>query len=421
MNDEQIDAIWNALPGIRIHNEAHAKGIDTQVALRRAFARALLAASASAEPVGIAGSMPGTDGFTMAAFKAEDVPVGTELYTRPIEAPDHSRPVIADTAGAKAPTELRSAINEVADFLEGSANLSIISQFAAITESIDARKAAADAEFKTGICVALQAITARDDGVLWAEIVRACGVDDLLYHAAHIEPDEWELAGFAKYARDELGRDKPALLAAPRVASPAIDAAGASDVNLPREVKLHLKRVLLNNFNDETANALFERCISAPPASSVADTAGAEPDERDQFQAWLDKQWGNNDSITAYDAWMARAALAFPAIDTAGAKPVAWARADVPDRLGSRTAYSVTTELLKSPKDGYIPLYASPAIDAAPENAQAVALSERITQLQNALETALEFIADATITEGQWHWVEEARAALNAPASKEPK
>lgn len=33
------------------------------------------------EPVGQAGTMPGTDGFTMAAFRADDVPVGTKLYT----------------------------------------------------------------------------------------------------------------------------------------------------------------------------------------------------------------------------------------------------------------------------------------------------------------------------------------------------
>ncbi|SAK88031.1 hypothetical protein AWB76_06269 [Caballeronia temeraria] len=36
-----------------------------------------------AEPVGLAGTMPGTDGFTMAAFKASDVPVGTPLYLHP--------------------------------------------------------------------------------------------------------------------------------------------------------------------------------------------------------------------------------------------------------------------------------------------------------------------------------------------------
>ena len=33
------------------------------------------------EPIGEVGTMPGTTGFTMACFKAEDVPVGTKLYT----------------------------------------------------------------------------------------------------------------------------------------------------------------------------------------------------------------------------------------------------------------------------------------------------------------------------------------------------
>lgn len=35
------------------------------------------------ETVGKAGPMPGADGFTMACFRASDVSVGTELYTRP--------------------------------------------------------------------------------------------------------------------------------------------------------------------------------------------------------------------------------------------------------------------------------------------------------------------------------------------------
>ena len=41
-----------------------------------------------AQPVGEAGTMPGTDGgFTTAVFKAADVPVGTKLYTAPPSAP----------------------------------------------------------------------------------------------------------------------------------------------------------------------------------------------------------------------------------------------------------------------------------------------------------------------------------------------
>lgn len=34
-------------------------------------------------PVGQAAYMPGTEGFTMACFKAADVPAGTNLYTLP--------------------------------------------------------------------------------------------------------------------------------------------------------------------------------------------------------------------------------------------------------------------------------------------------------------------------------------------------
>jgi hypothetical protein len=39
------------------------------------------------EAVGEAGAMPGSDGFTLAAFKAEDVPVGTKLFTIPPATP----------------------------------------------------------------------------------------------------------------------------------------------------------------------------------------------------------------------------------------------------------------------------------------------------------------------------------------------
>lgn len=35
--------------------------------------------------VGIAGMMPGTKGFTMAAFLAADVPVGTPIYRHPVK------------------------------------------------------------------------------------------------------------------------------------------------------------------------------------------------------------------------------------------------------------------------------------------------------------------------------------------------
>lgn len=44
------------------------------------------------EPVGIAGSMPGTSGFTVACFSADEVPVGTKLYALPGAQPTPSVP-----------------------------------------------------------------------------------------------------------------------------------------------------------------------------------------------------------------------------------------------------------------------------------------------------------------------------------------
>jgi hypothetical protein len=63
--------------------------------------------------------------------------------------------------------------------------------------------------FLQGVCVALQAVTGSGDGVLWREIVEAAGADELFQYAAHIEPEEWELAGFAVFAKSEMRRDKP--------------------------------------------------------------------------------------------------------------------------------------------------------------------------------------------------------------------
>jgi hypothetical protein len=68
----------------------------------------------------------------------------------------------------------------------------------AITQPVPAHDI--DVSFFAGVCVCLQAITAADDSVLWREIVLACGKKDLLFYATEIEPCEWELAGFSKYA-----------------------------------------------------------------------------------------------------------------------------------------------------------------------------------------------------------------------------
>lgn len=64
-------------------------------------------------------------------------------------------------------------------------------------------------DFSAGICVALTVITGFDQGVIWGELVRCAGVNRMIHYAANVEPNEWELAGFSKYAKSELGRNKP--------------------------------------------------------------------------------------------------------------------------------------------------------------------------------------------------------------------
>lgn len=50
------------------------------------LARRAAIPSEQGEAAGEAGTMPGTDGFTMAVFRAADVPLGTKLYTHPAPA-----------------------------------------------------------------------------------------------------------------------------------------------------------------------------------------------------------------------------------------------------------------------------------------------------------------------------------------------
>lgn len=64
-------------------------------------------------------------------------------------------------------------------------------------------------DFLQGVCVALQVVTSMDCGVTWREIVRAAGEDEILQYAAVTEPEEWDLAGFSRYAAQELKRGKP--------------------------------------------------------------------------------------------------------------------------------------------------------------------------------------------------------------------
>jgi hypothetical protein len=69
-----------------------------------------------------------------------------------------------------------------------------------------------DDGFMAGVCVALATVTLHCDSVIWKEIVQSVGIDSLLNYAANANPEDWDLAGFSKYAQAELGKDRPAPL-----------------------------------------------------------------------------------------------------------------------------------------------------------------------------------------------------------------
>lgn len=104
-------------------------------------------------------------------------------------------------------TQMRDAIGRARN---GRIPYSTVAPGAATTaQAVPPDLEALDIAFSRGVCVALQTVALMDQATLWTEIVRACDEEKLLQFAAHVEPEEWELAGFAQYAAQELGRDKP--------------------------------------------------------------------------------------------------------------------------------------------------------------------------------------------------------------------
>lgn len=82
-------------------------------------------------------------------------------------------------------------------------------------EPVSSNQAPERDDFLHGVCVALQLVKEYDE-VCWTEIVRTVGEKAILNYAAHIEPDEWTLAGFDQLARLKLGRRKPRKRLPPR-------------------------------------------------------------------------------------------------------------------------------------------------------------------------------------------------------------
>lgn len=63
-----------------------------------------------------------------------------------------------------------------------------------------------DHAFFAGICVALQHVSLYDCVTVWRDIVQSVGFDDLKHYVTKIEPEEFDLTGFKKYAKSEFGK-----------------------------------------------------------------------------------------------------------------------------------------------------------------------------------------------------------------------
>lgn len=64
---------------------------------------------------------------------------------------------------------------------------------------------ARDEGFNCGVCLALQVITGCGNvgNNEWDELLKSAGREQIEYHAKHVDPDMWELAGFAHIERQE--------------------------------------------------------------------------------------------------------------------------------------------------------------------------------------------------------------------------
>lgn len=84
--------LWKVEHSVKRESDSVCEEVDgcpTEMAVLKRFWRETMKAQHLS--VGATGSMPGTSGFTMAAFEADKVPVGTKLYTRPLSDPDGER------------------------------------------------------------------------------------------------------------------------------------------------------------------------------------------------------------------------------------------------------------------------------------------------------------------------------------------
>lgn len=127
------------------------------------YMRAYAAPAPASEAVAVVEPVS-DDGTTGEAMLLKPLPVGTLLYATPTPGDSADAPV--QRAGGVSDLQL---------------------------------KAARDWGFNAGTVAALAILAAHDSEVQWHEVLHAAGEDQVLHHAAHVEPEDWKWAGFAKY------------------------------------------------------------------------------------------------------------------------------------------------------------------------------------------------------------------------------
>jgi len=105
ISEQELSDLWHAVQIIRAALPTEAPSTVTLRdldAVNEKIDKRFLGPTEAFEPVGVAGTMPGTSGFTMAAFDAAKVPVGTALYASPQDRAAITIPVDVHRAGLAA-------------------------------------------------------------------------------------------------------------------------------------------------------------------------------------------------------------------------------------------------------------------------------------------------------------------------------
>ena len=102
----------------------------------------------------------------------------------------------------------RAPLIDDTDFLNSIAKTAV-KKFAAAQPGAQGLDAARNKGINHGVCLGLQMLYGHGDAgsTQWEELVETAGRAEIEHYAKHIEPDEWELCGFAHLEREKQKMD----------------------------------------------------------------------------------------------------------------------------------------------------------------------------------------------------------------------